>query len=135
LEEIFADKVYALGARERLKARDIFDLWWLCEQKTMTVEVDTLCTRLDIYPSDNMDRTQTAHQWLVAAQLRLSELGAAMTAATVAADLKRWLPSSWKMDATVAATMVAVSAQKLSEGVAMMATRFPLPGAVQRAEP
>src|SRR5660397_11042 len=29
LDEILADKVYALGARDRLKARDVFDLWWL----------------------------------------------------------------------------------------------------------
>ena len=125
LEEIFADKVYALGARDRLKARDIFDLWWLCEQKTMAVDADTLCTRLDIYPAANMDRAQTAHKWLAAAQLRLVDLRAAPTAAIVAADLKRWLPSSWKMDAAVAVTMITVSVQKLVEGVEVMAARFP----------
>jgi predicted nucleotidyltransferase component of viral defense system len=125
LAEILADKVYALGARDRLKARDIFDLWWLCEQKAMTVQADSLCTRLDIYPGHNMNRAQTAHQWLAAAQLRLSDLSAVSTAAAVAADLKRWLPSSWKMDATVAATMVAVSVQKLVEGAAVMTARFP----------
>jgi predicted nucleotidyltransferase component of viral defense system len=129
LAEIFADKVYALGARERLKARDIFDLWWLCEQKTMAVDADSLCTRLDIYPGANMNRAQTAHKWLAAAQLRLADLRAAPTAATVAADLKRWLPSSWKMDAAVAATMISVSVQKLVEGVLVMTARFPQSGA------
>lgn len=133
LEEIFADKVYALGARDRLKARDIFDLWWLCEQKAMAVDTDTLCTRLDIYPGANMDRAQTAHQWLAAAQLRLADLRAAPTAAIVAADLKRWLPSSWKMDAAVAATMITVSVQKLVEGVEVMTARFPQGGTPEAA--
>lgn len=125
LEEIFADKVYALGARDRLKARDVFDLWWLCEQKTMAMDTDTLCTRLDIYPGENMSRAQTAHQWLAAAQLRLADLHAAPTAAVVSADLRRWLPSSWKMDDGVAAAMIAMSVQKLVEAVAVMAARYP----------
>ena len=133
LEEIFADKVYALGARDRLKARDVFDLWWLCEQKAMAMDTDTLCTRLDIYPGENMSRAQTAHQWLAAAQLRLADLRAAPTAAVVSADLKRWLPSSWKMDDAVAATMIAVSLQKLVEGVAVMAARFPRRGSPEAA--
>ena len=135
LEEIFDDKVYALGARDRLKARDIFDLWWLCEQKPMVVDAESLCTRLDIYPGDDSDRTHTAHRWLAAAQSRLSELRAASTAAAVATDLKRWLPSSWKMDASIAAAMVAVSVQKLVEGIGVMAARFPLSAPVQGAAP
>lgn len=124
LDEILADKIYALGARERLKARDIFDLWWLCTQKPMQADADALCTRLDIYPGENADRAQTATRWLTSARLRLTTLQAAPTAAVVAADLKRWLPSSWKMDSALATTMLEVSAQKLSDGIAMMATRF-----------
>ena len=135
LEEIFADKVYALGARNRLKARDIFDLWWLCEQKPMAVEAEALCIRLDIYPGDHMDQAQTARRWLAAAQSRLADLRAATTALTVAAELKRWLPSSWRMDATVAATMITVSVQKLVEGVVVMAARFPPPAAAAQATP
>lgn len=135
LEEIFADKVYALGARDRLKARDIFDLWWLCEQKPMAVDPESLCTRLDIYPGEHMDRAQTAHRWLAAARCRLSDLGTVSTAIAVAAELKRWLPSSWRMDATVAAAMVAVSVQKLVEGVEAMAARFPPPVAADKAAP
>lgn len=133
LEEIFADKVYALGARDRLKARDVFDLWWLCEQKTMAVDADTLCTRLDIYPGAENNRAQTAHQWLATADKRLADLRAAPTTAAVAADLKRWLPSSWKINDTVAATMLAVSVQKLVEGIAVMAARFPRIGAPETA--
>jgi predicted nucleotidyltransferase component of viral defense system len=125
LDEILADKIYALGARERLKARDIFDLWWLCTQQPMQADADALCTRLDIYPGEDIDRSQTARRWLSTAHLRLAALQAEPTAAAVAADLKRWLPSSWEMDAAVASTMISVSAQKLSEGIAMMAARFP----------
>lgn len=129
LEEVFADKVYALGARDRLKARDVFDLWWLCDQKTMTIEADTLCNRLDIYPGAGNNRAQTAQKWLTTAEKRLADLRAAPTPAAVAADLKRWLPPSWKMNDTVAATMLAVAVQKLVEGVAVMAARFPPRGA------
>ncbi|MFM8769730.1 MAG: nucleotidyl transferase AbiEii/AbiGii toxin family protein, partial [Rubrivivax sp.] len=32
LEEILADKIHALGDRARLKERDVFDLWWICQQ-------------------------------------------------------------------------------------------------------
>jgi predicted nucleotidyltransferase component of viral defense system len=133
LEEIFADKVYTLGARDRLKARDVFDLWWLCEQKTMEIDTDTLCTRLDIYPDVGMSRAQTAHGWLAAAAVRLADLRAASTAERVAADLKRWLPSSWKMDEAVAATMIGVAVQKLVEGIEAMAARFPSDDAPEAA--
>jgi predicted nucleotidyltransferase component of viral defense system len=129
LDEILADKIYALGARDRLKARDIFDLWWLCEQKPMLVDADALCTRLDIYPAENNDQAQTAARWLASARPRLTTLRTAPTAVVVATDLKRWLPSSWKMDDAVAAAMLEVSAQKLTEGLAMMTARFPQSGA------
>ena len=129
LDEILADKIYALGARSRLKARDIFDLWWLCDKQPMHADADALCTRLDIYPGDNTDRAQTAAKWLTAARLRLSALQAVHTAAAVATDLKRWLPTSWKMDNAVATTMTEVATQKLEEGIAIMAARFPPKGA------
>jgi predicted nucleotidyltransferase component of viral defense system len=128
LDEILADKVYALGARDRLKARDVFDLWWLCEQKPMQADADALCTRLDIYPGQNNDRPQTAGHWLARARLRLIALRAPSTVPQVATDLRRWLPSTWKMDNAVAIAMLAVATQKLSEGIALMAARFPQDG-------
>jgi predicted nucleotidyltransferase component of viral defense system len=36
LEEILADKIHALGDRARLKERDVFDLWWICQQAGLT---------------------------------------------------------------------------------------------------
>lgn len=32
LNEILCDKLHALGDRERIKERDVFDLWWICSQ-------------------------------------------------------------------------------------------------------
>lgn len=36
LEEILCDKIHALGDRARIKERDIFDLWWICNQQGST---------------------------------------------------------------------------------------------------
>ncbi|WP_454914424.1 nucleotidyl transferase AbiEii/AbiGii toxin family protein [Variovorax gossypii] len=36
LVEILVDKVHALGDRNRIKERDIFDLWWICQEMAMT---------------------------------------------------------------------------------------------------
>jgi hypothetical protein len=38
LVEILSDKIHALGDRNRIKERDIFDLWWICQQARMTPE-------------------------------------------------------------------------------------------------
>lgn len=40
LSEFFADKVYALGARDRIKPRDIDELWWLCEKGAVAPTAD-----------------------------------------------------------------------------------------------
>ncbi len=34
--EILVDKVHALGDRNRIKERDIFDLWWICQETGTT---------------------------------------------------------------------------------------------------
>jgi len=124
LDEILADKVYALGARDRLKARDVFDLWWLCEQKPLVLNPDALCTRLDIYPDETGDRAHTAQRWITAAQKRLADLRAAQNVRAVAADLQRWLPSSWLMNDQVAIGMIESAAQKLQGGIQIMSERF-----------
>lgn len=36
LNEILCDKLHALGDRERIKERDVFDLWWICSQNGIT---------------------------------------------------------------------------------------------------
>lgn len=124
LDEILADKVYALGARDRLKARDIFDLWWLCDPKPLVLNPQALCLRLDIYPDETGDTASTAQRWIVAAQKRLDYMQADPVAGVVAADLCRWLPSSWLMNEPVAAGMIASAAQQLMAGIQVMTSRF-----------
>ncbi len=121
LDEIVAAKVYALGARDHLKPRDVFDLWWLLEHRpTPTLWPDMLRTRLDIYPRGSA--CDTARRWLKGARARLDATQAASTVKAVAQDLKRWLPSSWAMSEPVAAKMLAVSLDQLRAGVQLIQT-------------
>lgn len=119
LDEVVADKVYALGARDRLKARDVFDLWWLLDQQGATLKPRSLLKRLAIYPSPAKDSTieETAETWLDKASARRETLAHPDTAEDVAKDLRRWLPGSWAMDSTQAATMLASCARSLDEGI------------------
>jgi predicted nucleotidyltransferase component of viral defense system len=120
LEEIFADKVYALGARARIKPRDVFDLWWLCEKALLAPTAQALQTRLAIYPAPSGLMFDTAQVWLASAALRLQDLLAPNAAASLAGDLKRWLPSSWLMNEQVAATLLAVSIAQLQRAIELM---------------
>ena len=120
LPEIFADKVYALGARARIKPRDVYDLWWLCEQGVASPTPDMLHTRLRIYPASSGLVSDTAQVWIHSALARMAELQALGEAERVAQDLKRWLPSSWPMDAATAATLLAHAAEQLQGGIDMI---------------
>jgi hypothetical protein len=120
LDEIFADKVYALGARARIKPRDVFDLWWLCDKKAMPPTVQALHTRLQIYPVASGQMIDTATAWLANATLRLMDLQSANAPSDVADDLRRWLPSSWPMNAQLAATMLMPAVAQLKAGIELM---------------
>lgn len=121
LEEICADKIYAVGARARLKPRDVFDLWWLCQRETPPALVPaSLLARLSIYPGKANDPRKTAGQWLANAAGRLAELTASDAPARVAIDLKRWLPTSWPMQQADAAGMLAIAATLLKQGMAVV---------------
>lgn len=120
LAEIFADKVYALGGRDRLKPRDLFDLWWLCEKEKPQLTVSALRTRLEIYPAESGALQDTQAAWLANAALRLQDLQAKSAAQDVASDLKRWLPSSWPMNEQVAADMLQLAITHLQAGVVLM---------------
>lgn len=56
LNEILCDKLHALGDRARLKERDVFDLWWICNQQGITPAqaagqfAQRYRTHLDMYP-------------------------------------------------------------------------------------
>lgn len=120
LIEIFADKVYALGGRERIKPRDVFDLWWLCEQGITGTTPEFLRARLSIYPAPSGLLSDTAQAWLKSAVARLAELQAPGAVERVAQDLKRWLPSSWRIDSGVAAPMLARAIAQLERGIDIM---------------
>jgi len=125
LGEVLADKVYALGARERFKARDVFDLWWLCDRQPLELQAQSLTVRLDIYPGKGEVRAQTAARWIAMAEARLLSMQTAEATLMVTKDLIRWLPSSWKMDQAVATDMMAVAVQRLDEGLQIMRRLFP----------
>jgi predicted nucleotidyltransferase component of viral defense system len=121
LDEILADKVYALGARHRLKPRDVFDLSWMFDQpQPPALHSETLCARLSIYPRG--DAATTAGRWLGSARARAGVLGRRETAALVAADLSRWLPSSWAMNDAHALTMLGVARRQLAQGIGIIQT-------------
>ncbi len=120
LDEIFADKVYALGARARIKPRDVFDLWWLQDKALPALSMPSLQTRLAIYPAASGQPRDTAQAWLASAALRLQDLQSPQAAASLASDLKRWLPTSWLMNEEVAAGMLMVAVEKLKSGILLM---------------
>lgn len=121
LAEILADKVYALGARERVKPRDIFDLWWIHQKDpAMTPNPALLLTRLDIYPHPSGHRLDTATRWLGNSQTTLAQLARHNACGLVSADLKRWLPGSWKMDDAVAQAMITISVGQLQAGIGII---------------
>lgn len=120
LDEIFADKVYALGARKRIKPRDVFDLWWLAQKHLPALRPDALRTRLEIYPVPSGRIADTALRWLHSAQRRLDDLRSPNAPAIVSADLQKWLPSSWKMNTTVATDMLRPAIAHLESGLVTM---------------
>lgn len=120
LKEIYADKVYALGARNRVKPRDVFDLWWLNEKGETELTMQSLRTRLDIYPCKSADPIDTAQQWLDNAQERLADIKDPQAPEMVMKDLQRWLPSSWPMTEKLTVDMLKTSIGHLEAGIAMM---------------
>ncbi len=113
LPEIYVDKVFALGARPYLKARDVFDLHWLAARGVSGVCTrENLRVRLETYPEE------TATAWLAKARPRHEEL--ASSAGAVAEDLKRWLPSTWPLTGAAIQSMVRTAVESLDEGVLVM---------------
>ena len=120
LTEIFADKVYALGARDRIKPRDVFDLWWLCEKESPSLSSKSLRARLQIYPGQSGEMLDTARAWIENAGHRLNELQSPTAVGKVSRDLKRWLPSSWPVDQRSSSDMLMCSMKQLELGIQMM---------------
>jgi predicted nucleotidyltransferase component of viral defense system len=115
LPEIYVDKVFALGARPYLKARDVFDLHWLATHGVSGVcTVENMRVRLETYPDE------TAAAWLTKAQVRHQEL--ASSSGPVRQDLKRWLPSTWPLTEAAVQSMIETATASLDEGIRVMRT-------------
>lgn len=126
LDEILADKVYALGARDRIKPRDVFDLWWLRSRDPASepqLAAETLALRLHIYPRGTEEETLAF--WLGAAEKRLELFDSPAlesTAAFVASDLAKWLPSSWPTTPADVIPMIDSSRESLEEGIHLLSS-------------
>ncbi len=113
LPEIYVDKVFALGARPYLEARDVFDLHWLAAHGVSGVcTPENLRVRLATYPEE------TAGAWLTKARARRKELPSSADA--VAQDLKRWLPSTWPLTGAAIQSMIQAAVESLDEGMRIM---------------
>ncbi len=113
LPEIYADKVFALGARPYLKPRDVFDLHWLLGRGVPAgCSVQDLELRLATYPNE------TPSAWLEKAHARRAGLEA--SAEAIGEDLRRWLPSSWPLGDELVKEMVASAVRALDQGIDQM---------------
>ncbi len=121
LPELMADKVFALGARDRVKPRDVFDLWWLRQNHPQVqLEPPALIARLRIYPDGHKSAGDRAAAWRASAQERLDVLRAPQTVGIVAEDLRRWVPSSLPMGDATATAMLQVATEGLERGMAIL---------------
>lgn len=113
LNEIYTNKVFAVGARRYMKPRDLFDLNFILgkEPNFVVTEAD-LRVRLATYPNESPDT------WLEKARLRADALP--LQVQVVTSELRRWLPSSWPMDMAAATKMIETSVKALSQGIGVM---------------
>jgi predicted nucleotidyltransferase component of viral defense system len=118
LEEIHADKVFALAARDRIKPRDIYDLWWLSHQGLKALDASSLRSRLEIYPANTP--LLTVQSWLEKAASKVMQLSQPQLFRSVSDDLKKWVPSSLDTNPVVVGEMLAHCALELKSGMAIM---------------
>lgn len=109
--EIYADKVFALAARDRLKPRDVFDLHYIAQsaRQLPTVTAEAMAVRFETYPN------MTYEAWEDAALRRRDELSDSVH--SIYEDLKRWVPKSIPLSVRDVVHMVATSAGGLTEGL------------------
>jgi predicted nucleotidyltransferase component of viral defense system len=113
MHEIYADKVFALGARPYLKARDVFDIHWLIGRG-----VPPRCTAADLKRRLAAYPDQKPAAWIEKARARRTELQAAGPA--ISRDLKRWLPSAWPINEQTVAEMIDTTTAALEQGIDQM---------------
>lgn len=108
-DEIYADKVFALGARDYLKPRDVFDIDWICSLRPgIQCKAESLRIRLLTYPNTS------PKEWLARAEQRLEQLPGSMD--VIGKDLKRWLPAYYPLDEAAVSLMISRTAEALNNG-------------------
>jgi hypothetical protein len=93
MHEVFADKIYAVGAREYLKYRDVFDLWWL-DQQGAALEGDELLRALEVRRALYPDGPAIDPGLAARLRSRAREIVAPRRVAALSADMSRWLALS-----------------------------------------
>lgn len=93
LLEIMADKLFAQGGREYLKARDIFDIWWMMKNNIQPRDgTPGLEYRFKIYNVGGMGG------WRGRAQAKYDVLNQELTKQKIEDDLRKWLPSDFPLE-------------------------------------
>ncbi|MEO8838124.1 MAG: nucleotidyl transferase AbiEii/AbiGii toxin family protein [Herbaspirillum sp.] len=114
-KEIYADKVFAIGGRSYIKARDMFDVFWLQEQCRQRREPlysfnqGHLEQRLSIYSK------QDPVKWLKNAISRQQALPGLQS--KLVQDLAQWLPAQFHLPGDL---MVKDSVAALTDGIEVM---------------
>lgn len=126
--EIFADKVFAIGGREYLKARDVFDLHWLTKRgRTEVLRAEDFVTRFSLYD------VGTASDWVEKVLGKRAELMTQETQASLLKDLTRWLPSTWPLRPADVTEMVDSTVAAIDEGVSVVRGMGPAVHGVRRS--
>lgn len=112
LHEIFADKVFALGARPYLKPRDIHDLKWIEDQGLFELDPKALWTRLQTYPNES------AQGWIDKAAARRQVVATSQD--QVHHDLEHWFPAGQAPTREEVQAMVESSVRALDLGIERM---------------
>jgi len=120
--EIYADKIKAIADRPYLKGRDVFDLYWLTEQKKQAgynlPDDDglkaALQTRLETYPG------LLPEAWLEKAFTRIESLEDAETIQKVKTEMQKWLPSYWPLNDETIASMIRCAKTCMQKGCKAM---------------
>jgi|ERR1043166_283287 predicted nucleotidyltransferase component of viral defense system len=109
--EILADKAVALTARQALKYRDVWDIWYLVNRLNAQADRDTVNRKFADYGTSDVEAK---------AKLRLDELTKASTAKAFLAEMRRFLPAkriAEMEDAGLHGTILAASGDLIRRAV------------------
>lgn len=109
--EILADKAVALTARQALKYRDVWDVWYLINKLNAHVERDMVAKKFADYGTSDVDAK---------AKQRQEELGKLSTAKAFLDEMKRFLPAKRVSEISQAGlhqSILAASADLISRAI------------------